>query len=158
VRTLLACSKDCRQDANVLINLIHVDALAMVASLPDYEFVVVDEVVGEITDPQQAAILQVAFTQNYLQKRESHRTGCPSAIRRVSAGDGSRRGRIARTRRRQRLVTFLVDAASRVRADLTGHKNVAEGVIDPEVRVAIRILIEQRKEPGLRCFGFYFVV
>jgi hypothetical protein len=35
-------------DANVLINLIHVDALAMVASLPDYEFVVVDEVVGEL--------------------------------------------------------------------------------------------------------------
>jgi predicted nucleic acid-binding protein len=57
-------------DANVLINLIHVDALAMVASLPDYEFVVVDEVVGEITDPQQAAALQTAFAQNHL-KRDS---------------------------------------------------------------------------------------
>jgi hypothetical protein len=48
-------------DANVLINLLHVDALAMVASLPDYEFVVVDEVVREITDPQQATSLQTAF-------------------------------------------------------------------------------------------------
>ena len=57
-------------DANVLINLIHVDALAMVASLPDYEFVVVDEVVGEITDPQQAAALQTAFAQDHL-KRDS---------------------------------------------------------------------------------------
>jgi len=57
-------------DANVLINLIHVDALAMVASLPDYDFVVVDEVVGEITDPQQAATLQTAFAQNDL-KRDS---------------------------------------------------------------------------------------
>jgi hypothetical protein len=28
-------------DANVLINLIHVDAWAVVAGLPDYEFVVV---------------------------------------------------------------------------------------------------------------------
>ena len=57
-------------DANVLIKLIHVDALAMVASLPDYEFVVVEEVVGEITDPKQAAALQTAFAQNHL-KRDS---------------------------------------------------------------------------------------
>lgn len=55
-------------DANVLINLIHVDALAMVASLPDYEFVVVDAVVAEITDSQQAAVLQTAFAQNLLQR------------------------------------------------------------------------------------------
>jgi predicted nucleic acid-binding protein len=55
-------------DANVLINLIHVDALAMVASLPDYEFVVVEEVVGEITDPQQATALQTAFAENHLQR------------------------------------------------------------------------------------------
>ena len=57
-------------DANVLINLIHIDASAMVASLPDYEFVVVDEVVGETTDPQQAAALQTAFAQSHL-KRDS---------------------------------------------------------------------------------------
>ena len=55
-------------DANVLINLIHVDALTMVASLPDYEFVVIDAVVAEVTDPQQAAVLQTAFAQNHLQK------------------------------------------------------------------------------------------
>ncbi len=56
-------------DANVLINLIHVDTLAMVASLQDYKFVVVDAVVAEITDPQQAAVLQTAFAQNYLQRQ-----------------------------------------------------------------------------------------
>ncbi len=57
-------------DANVLINLIHVDGLAMIAGLPDYEFVVVDAVVEEITDEQQAAALQTAFEQNHL-RRES---------------------------------------------------------------------------------------
>jgi predicted nucleic acid-binding protein len=55
-------------DANVLINLIHVEALAMVAGLPEYEFVVVDAVVQEITDEQQAAVLQTAFAQNHLRQ------------------------------------------------------------------------------------------
>jgi len=40
----------------------------MAASLPDYEFVVVDAVVQEITDEQQAAILQRAFDDNQLRK------------------------------------------------------------------------------------------
>jgi predicted nucleic acid-binding protein len=66
----LAAQRIVVTDANVLINLIHVDALAMVASLPDYEFVVVEEVVGEITDPQQAAALQTALAENHL-KRDS---------------------------------------------------------------------------------------
>jgi len=57
-------------DANVLINLIHVDALAVVAGIPHYEFVVIDAVVEEITDEQQAAVLQTAFAQNHL-RRES---------------------------------------------------------------------------------------
>jgi predicted nucleic acid-binding protein len=55
-------------DANVLINLIHVDGIAMVAALADYEFVVVDAVVEEITDEHQAAGLQTAFEQNHLRK------------------------------------------------------------------------------------------
>jgi predicted nucleic acid-binding protein len=55
-------------DANVLINLIHVDGLTLVASLPDYEFVVVDAVVEEITDQQQAAALQTALEQNHLRQ------------------------------------------------------------------------------------------
>ncbi len=52
----------------MLINLIHVDGVAMVAALPDYEFVVVDAVVDEITDEQNAAALQTAFEQNHLRK------------------------------------------------------------------------------------------
>lgn len=52
----------------MLINLIHVDGIAMVAALPDYEFVIVDAVVEEITDEQQAAALRTAFEQNYLRK------------------------------------------------------------------------------------------
>ncbi len=40
----------------------------MVAALPDYEFVIVDAVVEEITDEQHAAALQTAFEQNYLRK------------------------------------------------------------------------------------------
>jgi predicted nucleic acid-binding protein len=55
-------------DANVLINLIHVDALAVVAGLPDYEFVVVDAVAEEITDEQQAAALQAALDRTHLRK------------------------------------------------------------------------------------------
>ena len=40
----------------------------MVASLPDYEFVVVDAGVAEITDPERAAVLQTAFARNHLQR------------------------------------------------------------------------------------------
>lgn len=46
-----------------------------------------------------------------------------------------------------RFQAYLVDAAHRIRAGLTCHKFVVEDVIDPEVRAAVRILIEQREEP-----------
>ena len=55
-------------DAGVLINLIHVDAIAAVAAVPDYEFVVVDAVVEEITDEQQAVAVRTALEQNLLRK------------------------------------------------------------------------------------------
>lgn len=56
-------------DANVLINLLHVDAIATAAALPDYEFVVVDIIVDEeITDQQQAATLRTALERNLLRK------------------------------------------------------------------------------------------
>jgi predicted nucleic acid-binding protein len=57
-------------DANVLINLIHVDALVIVAGLSNYEFVVVDAAAEEIRDEQHATALQAAFDQNQL-RRES---------------------------------------------------------------------------------------
>ena len=55
-------------DASVLINLIHIDALASAASLSRYEFVVVDAVAEEIVDRGHAAALQVAFNRNQLRK------------------------------------------------------------------------------------------
>ena len=55
-------------DANVLINLIHVDAIGIVAALPGYEFVVADAVVEEITEKRQAAALRSAFERNLLRK------------------------------------------------------------------------------------------
>ena len=45
-------------DANVLINLIHVDRLGMLAELPWFEFVVTDEVEAEIIYEDQEAILR----------------------------------------------------------------------------------------------------
>ena len=54
--------------------------------------------------------------------------------------------------------TFLVDAASRVRANLTRQKNIAEGVISPDVRTAVRILIHHCKERLRKGCCFYRVV
>src|SRR5277367_4991381 len=54
--------------------------------------------------------------------------------------------------------TFLVDAASRARANLTRQKNIAEGVISPDVRTAVGILIHHRKERLRKGCCFYRVV
>lgn len=48
-------------DANVIINLIHINSLGLLSRLPNYEFVVPDEVVREVTEPGQRAALQVAI-------------------------------------------------------------------------------------------------
>ncbi len=53
-------------DANVLINLIHVQRLGMLASLPGYEFAVPDDVISEITDPAQRAVLEAALAAGHL--------------------------------------------------------------------------------------------
>lgn len=56
-------------DANVLINLIHANALFLLGAINGYEFVVLEEVVAEITIAEQAAALTAAFTSGWV-KRE----------------------------------------------------------------------------------------
>lgn len=53
-------------DANVLINLIHVDRLGLLGSLVGYEFVVPLEVEAEVTVPSQAVALADAFGAGHL--------------------------------------------------------------------------------------------
>jgi predicted nucleic acid-binding protein len=48
-------------DANVLINFIHVGQLALLAALPGYEWVIPEDVVAEVTDPDQRERLQKAI-------------------------------------------------------------------------------------------------
>lgn len=55
-------------DANVLINLIHVDRLDLLAKLPGYEFVVPDHVIEEITVPDQRSRIDDALTNAWLRK------------------------------------------------------------------------------------------
>ena len=57
-----------------------------------------------------------------------------------------------------RFQAYLVDATRRTRADLTGKTFVAEDVIDPEVRAAVRILIEQREEPWRGDYSYSVVL
>ena len=53
-------------DATVLINLIHVDRLALLGSLGGYEFVVPPEVEAEVSIPAQAAALARAFDAGHV--------------------------------------------------------------------------------------------
>jgi predicted nucleic acid-binding protein len=53
-------------DANVLINLMHVDRLSLLGHLSGYEFVVPDHVRAEITDPAQVAMLDEAASRGFL--------------------------------------------------------------------------------------------
>lgn len=53
-------------DANVLINLIHVDRLGLLGALPGYRFVVPEDVVAEITDAAQRAQLDRATAASHL--------------------------------------------------------------------------------------------
>lgn len=54
-------------DANVLINLMHVDRLPLCAQLPGLEFVVPDHVREEITDETQRSTLNRAVTEGIFQ-------------------------------------------------------------------------------------------
>lgn len=53
-------------DANVLINLMHVSRLALLARIPNHEFVVPEHVREEITTPEQRATLDAAVTDGWL--------------------------------------------------------------------------------------------
>ncbi len=57
-------------DANIIINLIHAGRLGLMGALPPYEFVVPEDVVSEITDPDQRQALEAAITAGQL-RRES---------------------------------------------------------------------------------------
>lgn len=53
-------------DANILINLLHIGRLSILGRLAQFEFVVPDEVVGEILNVDQAAALQAAIDAQHL--------------------------------------------------------------------------------------------
>jgi predicted nucleic acid-binding protein len=54
-------------DANILINLLHVEILALLGKLPGFRFVIPEEVRQEVKEPSQAAALTGALAQNLLQ-------------------------------------------------------------------------------------------
>jgi predicted nucleic acid-binding protein len=53
-------------DANVLINLMHVERLSLLGGLSGYEFVVPDHVRAEITNPAQVEMLDEAASRGFL--------------------------------------------------------------------------------------------
>jgi len=53
-------------DTNILINLIHVRCLEVLGRLPGYEFVVPQEVIREVTAPEQIEALQVTIQSGAL--------------------------------------------------------------------------------------------
>ena len=55
-------------DANVLINLMHVQRLTLLGALPALTFVVPEPVVAEITDPGQVRQLQAALQRQDLRQ------------------------------------------------------------------------------------------
>lgn len=55
-------------DANVLINLMHVDRLGFCGALPGLEFVVPDHVVAEVEDQTQKALLADAIARGTLRE------------------------------------------------------------------------------------------
>lgn len=61
-------------DANVLINLIHVDRLALLGTLAGFEFVVPPEVVAEVSIPDHSAALASALDAGHLQPLSFERT------------------------------------------------------------------------------------
>jgi predicted nucleic acid-binding protein len=53
-------------DANVLINLVHVERLDLLSALADFKFVVPDHVATEITIPEQRQLLQATLARHDL--------------------------------------------------------------------------------------------
>ena len=56
-------------DANVLINLIHVDRLKLLGALSGYEFIVPPEVESEVITPHHSEALARAFDASHLRRR-----------------------------------------------------------------------------------------
>jgi len=55
-------------DANILINLLHINRLDLLGKLPPYSFVVPEQVVKEVRDPAQAAAIQAAISSGLLEE------------------------------------------------------------------------------------------
>jgi len=55
-------------DANVLINLIHVNSLELLGHLDGFRFVVVEEVICEISEPDQARALSQALDSGWISR------------------------------------------------------------------------------------------
>ncbi len=53
-------------DACVIINLIHIDALQMLGSFPDYKFIMPPEAYQEVTRPEQKSVLDKALNENII--------------------------------------------------------------------------------------------
>ena len=53
-------------DTNILINLLHIGRLDLLGKLPPYSFVVPEEVVKEVREPQQAQALHTAMSSGLL--------------------------------------------------------------------------------------------
>jgi predicted nucleic acid-binding protein len=53
-------------DTNILINLIHIGRLDLLGKLPSYSFVIPEEVVKEVREPQQAQALHTAMSSELL--------------------------------------------------------------------------------------------
>ncbi len=53
-------------DANIIINLLHVNRIDLLGQLRPYSFVVPEEVIVEIRDPGQSAALQEALNHGLL--------------------------------------------------------------------------------------------
>lgn len=60
-------------DASVLINLIHADALVLLGRLSGLEFVVVEDVISEITWPEQATALTEALSRSWIRREKLER-------------------------------------------------------------------------------------
>lgn len=55
-------------DTSILINLAHTGHLGLLGRLPGFRFVLPDEVVAEITRPEQSAMVQEALNNGFLQR------------------------------------------------------------------------------------------
>jgi predicted nucleic acid-binding protein len=80
-------------DANVLINLLHVQRLDLLAALPGFEFVVPDDVISEIIDSAQRPALDAALSGGRLRREtmtDSHELTDYALLRQVmGAGESA---------------------------------------------------------------------